>query len=166
MTIDMFTNLRLVRSWGLLEQSSNSLRRSAGQLQSGQRIRVESGCNTGLAIPDSVRSRWQINLQAVPEADNPIDELKAICEAFTSLEGVLSHLLTITQVAAGGKLEHGARATIEQDLSVIGTCLKRIQTVGLGWESSDPRDHGSADPPKQPSIIDEESGEEDDDISE
>lgn len=155
MTIDTFTNLRLVRSWGLLEQSSDNLKRSAEQLQSGQRIQVESDCATGLAFPDSVRSRWRAGLEPTPTPAECAESIEAACQALGSLEGVLSHLLRVTQLAVEGEMETSSRAAIEQDLTVIGSCLRRIQAVGHPWNVSASR----VDEREQDSFLDHVSDE-------
>jgi flagellin-like hook-associated protein FlgL len=161
MTIDTFTNLRLVRSWGLLEQSSHNLKRSANQLQSGQRINVESDCATGLSFPDSVRSRWRAGLESTPTSVARAESVEAACHALGSLEGVLSHLLRVTQLAVEGEMETSSRVAIEQDLTVIGSCLRRIQAVGRPWRVFGLQCHEGNNPPFIKPVSDQgEGGEE------
>jgi hypothetical protein len=76
----------------------------------------------------------------VPASPECAEGIEATCEALGSLERVLSHLLRVTQLAVDGEMAKGSQAAIEQDLTVIGSCLRRIQAVGHKWDISDLRE--------------------------
>lgn len=127
MAIDTHTNLRLVRSWRLLVQSSHNLRCSAERLHSGGRIDTHRDDEVSDELPESIRGMWHIGVDS--DAHDGMLWLAETCEALDSIEQVLGRLLKLTQGVPEGLVSDESRAMLQNELAVIGSSLERIATA-------------------------------------
>lgn len=127
MAIDTHTNVRLVRSWRLLLQSSHNLRCSADRLYSGGRVNSHGDDEGTDEMPNSIRGMWRMRVD--PDAHDGMLWLAETCEALDSIEQVLGRLLSLTQGAPDGLVSDESRAALQRELCVIGSSLERIASA-------------------------------------